>query len=601
MNNPAYQSKTNQTLFIFGSGFSASLGLLTTKEIDEAVKTLLDVDIEDKDYPTPIKDRIGRLKKNNKKFKELFEKDKYAQADIENTLSILFDGNGAKTYPEVNSDFKKAKENYINLYGKYFKGAEKKLSFRLDYINNTIGCELLSLKALYRDIKKTRNSENNQVSLDEILTLVHKAIESNVTIPSTEVFPEEKSETPDIFMVGEHGLEKVLLAYKYIVFKLFKHLMRFYGSRRESNAKEYLNFLDKLHKDFAGIDTLSIENAAKKESYLSNIGYITFNWDPVLPLFSMKVNNEINKELKRQSSGRFIKKIYMDLDLPLPMIKMSNPKDSPVSEFSTSESTACLINSLTKKSDNGKYGSAMPSKFLLKIIKLFAPHGLYNLRICSRCQNAFIVLPESFDKMELVDLHKIFLLDPIPCEYDLEQVKNYPRLEEKYKDAKPDEIDCPVCGHPTRFRETYMEIQSILKSSKPPIMSKIYYDYGDLYSKADHIISIGYSFPRDDILENLFLDTMKIKTKTDNEKKPSEAKFTSIDKIPELGNKKWFTFDETMKFYQSNFTKYKQNIESLELLNKYYPKRSMRFNFMGFPDILKHVSIEEIVNFKEPG
>jgi len=63
MNKPAPQSKTNQTLFIFGSGFSASLGLLTTKEIDEAVKILLDVDIDDKDYPTPIKARIERLKK----------------------------------------------------------------------------------------------------------------------------------------------------------------------------------------------------------------------------------------------------------------------------------------------------------------------------------------------------------------------------------------------------------------------------------------------------------------------------------------------------------------------------------------------------------
>jgi len=598
MNNPTSQSKTNQTLFIFGSGFSASLGLLTTKEIDEAVKTLLDVDIDDKDYPTPIRARIERLKKNNKKFKELFEKDNYAQADIENTLSILSDGNGAKTYSEVNSDSKKAKENYINLYGKYFKGLKEKLSFRLGDITREYN--LLSLKALYIDIKKTRNSENNKVSLDEILTLIHKAIESNVTIPSAEVFPEEKSETTGVFMVGEHGLERVLRTYRYLVFKLFKHLMRFYSSRRESNAKEYLNFLDKLHKDFAGIDTLSIENATKREGYLSNIGYITFNWDPVLPLFSMKVNHDINKELRSKSSVRFIKKIYMDLDLPLPMIKMSNPKDSSVSEFSTSESTACLINSLTKKSDSGKYGSAMPSKFLLKIIKLFAPHGLYNLRICSRCQNAFIVLPESFDEMELLDLHKIFLLDPIPCEYDLEQVKNYPSLEEKYKNAKPDEIDCPVCGHPTRFRETYMEIQSILKSSKPPIMSKIYYDYGDFYSKADHIISIGYSFPRDDILENLFLDTMKIKTKTDSKEKPSEAKFTSIDKIPELEYKKWCTFDETMKFYKSDFTKYKQSIESLELLNKYYPKSSMRFNFMGFPDILKHVSIEEIVNFKEP-
>jgi len=124
-------------------------------------------------------------------------------------LSILSDGNGAKTYPELDNDVKRARENYIKLYGKYFKDTEKKLEFYLEKLG-MLEYNLQSLKALYKDIKTTRNSEFSQLSLDEILTFIYKAIESNVTIPSNEIFLEEKIETPGIFMVGKHGLERVL-------------------------------------------------------------------------------------------------------------------------------------------------------------------------------------------------------------------------------------------------------------------------------------------------------------------------------------------------------------------------------------------------------
>ncbi len=83
--------------------------------------------------------------------------------------------------------------------------------------------------------------------------------------------------------------------------------------------------------------------------------------------------------------------------------------------------------------------------------------------------------------------------DPIPSEYDLKYASENKILKEKYESGKPDELDCPFCGYNVYFKNSFMEIQSVIKFPQPAAVSKVYYDYGNAFGEAEHLVSLGYS------------------------------------------------------------------------------------------------------------
>ena len=119
--------------------------------------------------------------------------------------------------------------------------------------------------------------------------------------------------TLGIFYNDRFRLESALNFYKLMVFKIFKHFLRINSKRNLANSsaigadgvygdKRYSKFFEELQKDFSGIELLdNVAQIDKRENYLSKLGFVSFNWDPILPFYAMKTNYKLNKALSNGS------------------------------------------------------------------------------------------------------------------------------------------------------------------------------------------------------------------------------------------------------------------------------------------------------------
>lgn len=563
-------------------GCQKGLGLPTTQDIYEILSILLD-EQGYKSNPSTIRQRLDHI--NSK-----IPLDKAARKDFEMTLSLLLDGDGARTEQAAEECRQRSLNEYCLLYHKYFPDG-KVYSFK-HYLNHIYQKYLLiDLKAIMYSLKES--SPDGKIDLVKILTTINNAIESNIAIPTKEIFPDETKETLQLYYCERADLDGALNIYRLLVYKLFKHLLR---NMNTSLLSRYEDFFYRLAKDFSELQTLNdVGKSFLRDNYLSPFAYLTYNWDPVLPFLGMKMNQKLNRELLGKSHAGTCKKVYMDFGSPFAGIKLSGEHmESAV--YSFSEDAAFLINAFTKDSYTGKY-TDVKSKILIKIIKLFVPHGLCNIRICPRCQNGFFIFPETLGKMDFRDISHLFCSDPIPSEVDMSFIKDsgYEKVKPKYLKGLPDELDCPICEHPVYFSNSFMEIQSIIKPEKPSAVNKIHFDYGDFFSQAKHVVSLGYSFPKDDVMNSVYLQTMRIQQKKLNVDEKAKVTAVLFSRVRDLLLKPWYTVQETRNILADTDPSI---LETITVLLTFFAEDKIRLNFMGFPSILDNVELKDILVYK---
>jgi len=566
------------TLLIVGAGMSRPLGLPTTKDIYDALWQLLGAD--EPRSPIPISERIKLI--HNKGI----NLDEFAENDFIHTMAILDDGNGARTWGAAEECKRAHIESYGRLFKQYFADAKiDRLNFNLKFIFQRYS--LNDLKALVYSLNENSPKKPDIV---DILTTALSAISSNVAIPTHEVYPDEKDETRDIFYCDRNNIEIALNMYKLLFYKLFKHTLR---TMQTAPISLYEKFFDKVARDYSGLELLDKSTALNRKNYLSDIAYLTYNWDPVLPFLGMRANWYINQDLLLESGSGPCKKIYMDFGVPFAGIKLSG-EHANTSVFSFGEDTAFLINAFTNDSYSERYRD-VKSKILIKIMKLFVPHGLLNIRICPRCQNSFIIFPEDLRNFNFKDIGRLLVSDPFPSEWDMEFVSGseYKKVRERYIQGTPDELDCPTCEHPVYFHHSFMEIQSIVKPDKPSSVNKIHFDYGDFFSSAKHVVSLGYSFPQDDILNSFYLRTMRIRKEKNEERPTAKMTFLGYSTIPALREKRWIKPKQVRNVTIDD----KDNLKSIEVLEKLFDLDDIRMNFWGFPEVLTRIEVEEILRY----
>ena len=284
--------KVNEkTLLIVGAGFSVNLGMPTTYDIEKIIKVLLDLDLYEshRSYkPTTIDERLERLNNSLTKTK-------------------LVDGNGAETADEADGNYQKTVKSYKEEYGKIIQGYKAgalDLHLRFDCMN---WFDLLAFKSVA--IEKIKLNPNNKFKIVDVLTAINKALDEHITVPTKEIFPKESKNALGIFYNDRFRLESALNFYKLMVFKIFKHFLRINSKLNLANSsvigadwvygdKRYSKFFEELQKDFTGIESLdNVAHINERGNYLSKLGFVTFNWDPILPFYAMKTNYKLNKAL----------------------------------------------------------------------------------------------------------------------------------------------------------------------------------------------------------------------------------------------------------------------------------------------------------------
>jgi len=543
-------SKKISTLIFLGAGATADLGFPTTYHQEKFFKAL----IEDSFLKGKNLSIEERLKRSGIEDKEIIE-------DFKQTLLLLMDGDGKQSEIDAIKSKEKAEKKFFTDIEKIFKIPNIKYKLK-HYLNIYFYpyYDWLAFKSIYVELL---NCSDN-VKLHHVLSVIIKALADNVSLPTKELFCKEKKYTLPTYLNYKQRLEGAIRAYKLLIFKLFKHSFRKLGKK---NIKLYEKFFKESLKEICDFEIIPKESKILKENFISHLSYATLNWDPITPFYLFKLAKVINESLNKG-------KIYISHGVPFIIYKLSGKENIG---YTMEENSAFFMNLF-----------ALEKRFkdiFIKIVKLFVPHGLINLRVCPRCQSVFLIFPCDVGELSLERLEDLFLLDPLPTSSDLKIIKN-----RKYKNYPlnenwlPSKIKCPECGIDTFFFDTFMTIQSIFKIDKSPLMEKVYFDYANTASKAKHLIFIGYSFPDDDITHLLNLLTM-------NTGLCEERKVTLILKDDRYKRKIWYSLNEIKDKVGDGIRK---TLLNASLIAK---ENNIRVSFLGFPQILEKINVKDILHW----
>lgn len=538
--------KFPNTLIFFGAGATAGIGLPVTEEQERFLRSLIN--------DGSIRDRLQKY--------GFLTKD--AIDDFERTLRLLYDGDKEKTETGAFELREKTLKSFCDSASKIL--GKSKLNFRLkQYLNTYVFpyYDWLAFKSIYNDLVETSDA----VKLHHVLSVITKALLENTALPTKEIFREEKSQTLPIYINYGQRLEGALRAYKLLIFKLFKHKIK-----KIKPLNLYNKFFEEVFNYSVNFSFLKEgkDSVISRDKFISSVSYATLNWDPVIPFYLIKQAKLTNDKIT--GSG---KRVYVSYGAPFLIFKMSGGEKVG---YIIEEDAAFFTNLMSQEKKK--------ASLFTQLVKFFPAHGLMNLRVCPRCQNVFLIFPGDIGKLSLESLEDIFLLDPLPCDQDLKIIKE--KHFERYTIADswlPSQVNCPVCGSYTFFFDTFMLIQSILKTEDSPLMRKVYYDYADMASKAEHVIFIGYSFPDDDIVHLLSLLTMKTGVSR-------ERKLTLILKNNHY-NQIWYSLEKITNEVDERTKKILQNAEVIA------KKENIRVSFLGFPEILEKRDVKDILNWRK--
>ncbi|WP_457677773.1 hypothetical protein [Thermovibrio sp.] len=545
-----------KTLVFFGAGATASLNAPITWIQEQFFKSLIGNE--------PIEKRIKKFFKEVKPKLNARRKEEFIE-DFKLTLQLLYDGDGKNSEEEASKIRENALNRIVNSISREFSlSKEERASLEhFYYIYVFPYYDWLAFKSIAKEILRFKSA-----SIQDVLTVLTKAALEGISIPTPELFTKSKRQI-DIYVNYRSRLEGALRVYKLLIFKLFKHLLR---ENEENNLlTKYKSFVKNSIKLARGLKSERTDNDIG-EKFKLPISLATLNWDPIFPFLYLKEIRDINKE-ETKRGWRY----YLSYGTPF-MVKNLNQEDGYIIDEDAAFYTEIMTNEKRK------------CKLYTRIMKFFVPHGLMNMKTCPNCQNIFLIFPDKVGKLNFKRFLDIFLLDPIPTEEDIKELKNRNFKHFNLKDFLPSQINCPYCKTPTFFQDTFLQIQSILKPEEPPSIRKSYFDYAKSFSKAKHLVFIGYSFPIDDIPHLLTLMTLSIGNEDIN------RKFSLILYKPKLCSNKWLSYEEAKKILQKE--RDERNLETLKNVLKLSKKENIRINFCGFPTILDKMNIEDILLYR---
>ncbi len=555
----------NNVLFFFGAGATASLGSPVTYVQERFFRELVNIDKSVEERLKAFKKAFPNLFADSQSWKDFVD-------DIRRTLWLLYDGDGSQKEAVAASKRAEAEQELIKIL-KYQKEKYKLNQFLRIYVYPWYDW------LAFVSVARTLFSQGDKVTLQDVLSVIVKASVDGISLPTRELFQKEKKRKLPIYVNYPSRLEGALRAYKLLLFKLFKHTLRNSVKHNKKLWEKYESFTSEIIK-------VSIKNFEVKEadirSALLSLSCATLNWDPVFPMFFIKSCKVLNDSLIREN-----KRIYLSYGAPFVVRKFSG---SDRGLYIFGEESVSLVNSMTL--DKRKCSLKM------KTLKFFVPHGLMNLRVCPRCQNAFIILPDDVGRLTYEKFLDIFLLDPVPAEIDVKLMNE--RYRAFFDEKNPSFISCPVCDTPTYFHDTVMLIQSVIKPKNAPIMEKVAVDYWVTFSKTGHLIFLGYSFPVDDIPHLLSLLTMGVSGNNENGLKKKFSVVLFNNKNRHLYKERWLSVDYVLSKLDRKREEDDRDYKTIENILKLAKKENIRLNFLGVPDIFAKLPLDDIITWRKP-
>lgn len=518
-------------LVIFGAGAEKNLGFPTTQDIENIFKGLCGFEDGKINKFVPLKER---LQNSLKGYLDDYAEESYSiYKNLELTLRILLDGDKSKNLSDSIKDQKEAIDSYLKFYDRQMfdlgiqNDSNKDRTILERSISNLVNeYDWKSLKSLVYFLYK---DQPDTFKLIDFLGILYDIKQYGLSLPLQEYFNESGE-------INYPNIDNVFRAYYLILYKIFKGI---YFKLNMDKIRPYYDFID---------------NAIK--IYKDRIKFASFNWNPFFVFLTYRANYNFNHEIS--NNGELLR--YVDHSTFINIYNMSDNK-KPMPAFTEN------VNEFVQKFvQNNK----------LQSIKFFTIHGLFNLRACPKCSSVFMIYPKRQRDLNIPDdLYDLFLVDPLPSEIDFKHYKKYPILKDNLnKSGRLDEIDCPFCNAPTTFKDTMLDVQIMFNGESNYFSKKALLDFATIFSNANHIISLGYSFPDDDVKEMFILKAFK-DIKSDYKQKLSLVLY---DK--NFGAQKWLSVKDISSLKVDESIKRSVN-NAVKLFNV----ENIRISFQGVPKV----------------
>lgn len=316
------------------------------------------------------------------------------------------------------------------------------------------------------------------------------------------------------------------------------------------------------------------EDRTRRASLFLPYGVISYNWDVFLLSLLFETHKEFNDKRMTIDTPNQQVQFFNDFGHPVAGLRMEKDKfgGDPEVWYQGHQAIAARVND-----------PAYSSRFW-QIGPYLFPHGAYAFRICPHCRRTNFV-------SRLIGDSGLYAFGPgiLPIFQTFHGNTELETENERkaFLKGKLDAIECVDCGNITRTHHTPMTCQSIFQVSKSPFFDEAFHQGANYIRHAGHLLFLGFSLALEDSLS---------KTMMSNALQGEKVKTVTV-----------INYDKNLQeqcFYDAKSAKDKPNINSetqrlIELFSEQFGKENLRFSFLGFPDVLERITIQELIEWKQ--
>ncbi|HEV09537.1 MAG TPA: hypothetical protein ENO34_03965 [Sulfurihydrogenibium azorense] len=274
-------------LIIFGAGSEKALGFPITKDIEKIFMHLLGVEDNKIDKNIELSVRLNKaLKKYIGEYSKDLEASYHIYKNLELTLRILIDGNGAKTIKDAARDRQEVIDEFISLY-KNFLETNFKITQREKFEENIYKIKYyLNLQPFIYDWINMRaltyylyKDQPKKFNLVDLLNILYISKQSGISLVVPEYFNLKQETSYDQWY--KCNIDGVLNVYKLILYKIYKGIC--YINFSKEKYKTLLTYYYKFIKKFI-------------DKYKDKVTFASFNWNPIIESLSYRACYIFNNE-----------------------------------------------------------------------------------------------------------------------------------------------------------------------------------------------------------------------------------------------------------------------------------------------------------------
>jgi hypothetical protein len=512
----------------WGAGATAELGALTTVQIAEALSRLAGWVEDDQSPATASSDsgircppgfnyrcdiearceRIPAFKGADQSRKRKLLRD---------ILNLLGDGNGCRTKRDAEQARRdsvdevvreKLDPTYLRQFGCTGDLSEEdREAFRAELHAWPHRYDWLGLKALMPAMSRSlwlKDSKRGPVNLQDLLTAIEQLAQLEAGLHGAHLFdhdpghPQMPNATPEQDPIEPYRIPAIRECVALLIGILQRLALQDDDGKLKREVTRYREFSEALV-------TLNLQEARalasqghkpeRRAFYLGSLGVISTNWDPLLQAFWFAANNRHN-----HGNSEFVPgscrtlKLYHDQgpEVGLRHLNCWNTGQGRKDVFfAFGEAAAQRLN----REGAGNH--------LYRFNKLLQLHGGFHWRDCPRCGRIFTTAPNYEDETDGVMLGPS-VLPEICCGWSPgESVEE----QREWRRGRFGSVQCIYCGYMTQPHDTPLLTQTVIKPARHYLHWALFREMGLLVAKAKHLVLVGYSLPRDDLINRCFMQS----------------------------------------------------------------------------------------------